>query len=138
MNFDEIPLELKEIKSLEYYNKLMALEYSNLTPENINDEIKILKMSIDFDWSEKLHFIKLAQLFYKEKKYKEAIMLAKYLVTVSETPPPWLVLAKSYRDLGMYGESIEAYKIYTGMNENDKEAKQEYVDMLDKIVGFEE
>lgn len=89
-------------------------------------------MSIDFDYDETLHWIGLAQLFQKEKKYKEAIMLAEYLTTVCDSAPPYLVLARTYRDLKMYDMSIKGYNTYLLLNENDKEAKQE----LDKV--FEE
>lgn len=122
----------KEQFTLESYQKLLGLEYSKLSNDNADKKLKTILMSIDFDYDETLHWIGLAQLFQKEKKYKEAIMLAEYLTTVCDSAPPYLVLARTYRDLKMYDMSIKGYNTYLLLNENDKEAKQE----LDKV--FEE
>lgn len=122
----------KQQLTLESYQKLLGLEYSKLSNDNAGKKLKTILMSIDFDYDETLHWIGLAQLFQKEKKYKEAIMLAEYLTTVCDSAPPYLVLAKTYRDLKMYDMSIKGYNTYLLLNENDKEAKQE----LDKV--FEE
>lgn len=122
----------KQQFTLESYQKLLGLEYSKLSNDNADKKLKTILMSIDFDYDETLHWIGLAQLFQKEKKYKEAIMLAEYLTTVCDSAPPYLVLARTYRDLKMYDMSIKGYNTYLLLNENDKEAKQE----LDKV--FEE
>lgn len=122
----------KQQLTLESYQKLLGLEYSKLSNDNADKKLKTILMSIDFDYDETLHWIGLAQLFQKEKKYKEAIMLAEYLTTVCDSAPPYLVLARTYRDLKMYDMSIKGYNTYLLLNENDKEAKQE----LDKV--FEE
>lgn len=126
----------KEFKILDSYRKLLALEYSKLKSDNSDEQLKIIRLCIDFDYAESLHSIALAQLFQKEKRYKEAILLAEYLTTVCDSAPPYLVLAKSYRDLKMYDMSIKAYNSYLILNENDKEAKIERDEVFEEILGL--
>ncbi len=127
----------KEQFTLESYGKLIALDYSKLSSDKINEKLKTVLMSIDFDCEETLHWIELAQLFQKEKKYKEAIMLAEYLTTVCESAPPYLVLARTYRDLKMYDKSIKGYNTYLLLNENDKEAKQELDEVFEEMLELQ-
>lgn len=126
----------KEFKILDSYRKLLALEYAKLKTKTPDEQLKILRLCIDFDYAENLHSIALAQLFQKEKKYKEAILLAEYLTTVCDSAPPYLVLAKSYRDLKMYDLSIKAYNSYLILNENDKEAEIERDKVFEEMLGL--
>lgn len=125
----------KELEVLKTYSKLLALEYAKLKPEKADDELKILKMCIDFDYNECLHSIALAKFLLKEKKYTEAIMLSEYLSIITDSAPPYHILGKCYRELKMYDMSIKAYNSYLLLNETDKQAKEElneiYEEMLD-------
>ena len=122
---------------LESYNKLLALNYAKLKTDNPDEQLKIIKMQLAFDYKESLHSISLAQLFYQEKKYKEAITLAEYLTMVCESAPPYLLLAQSYRDLKMYDKSIKAYNTYLLLNENDEEIKEELDEVYEEMLGIE-
>lgn len=126
----------KDFNIIDSYKKLLGLEYAKLKSTDPNEQLKIIKMCIDFDNSESLHSIALAQLFQREKKYKEAILLAEYLTTICNSAPPYLVLAKSYRDLKMYDLSIKAYDSYLTLNENDKEAKNEQDEVFEEMLGL--
>lgn len=129
-------IDSKNAQLLETYNKLLGLEYSKLKTENPDEQLKILKLCINFDYSESLHSIALAKFLYQEKKYAEAILLAEYLTTVCESAPPFLVLGKCYKDLKMYDMSIKAYKSYLILNENDKEAEKELNEIFEEMLGL--
>lgn len=129
-------IDSNTIQLLDTYNKLLALEYSKLKTDNADEQLKIIKLCIDFDYSESLHSIALAKFLYQEKKYTEAIMLATYLTTVCEIAPPFLVLGKCYKDLKMYDMSIKAYKSYLILNENDKEAEEELNEVFEEMLGL--
>ena len=126
----------KNVQILDTYNKLLALEYSKLETDNPDKQLKIIKLCIDFDYSESLHDIALAKFFYQEKKYPEAIMLSQYLTTICDSAPPYLVLGKCYRDLKMYDMSIRAYKSYLTLNENDKEAEEELNEIFEEMLDL--
>lgn len=126
----------KELGVLETYNKILALEYAKLKPEKTSDELKILKMCIDFDYSESLHSIALARFLEKEQKYTEAIMLAEYLSIITDSAPPYHILGKCYRDLKMYDMSIKAYNSYLLLNETDKKAKEELNEIYEEMLGL--
>ncbi len=125
----------KDLELLETYQKILALEYSKLETESINDKLKLIKLAIDFDYSQSLHCLELAKFLHKEKKYPEAIILAQYLATICNEVPPLQILGKCYRELKMYDMSIKAYNSYLLINKNDKKAKEElneiYEEMLD-------
>lgn len=124
-----------DLEVLETYKKILALEYSKLKTENSNEKLKIIKLSIDFDYSQFLHYLELAKFLHKEQKYKEAMILAEYLTSICDSAPPFHVLGKCYRELKMYDMSIKAYNSYLLLNKTDKNAKQEldevYEEMLD-------
>lgn len=124
----------KEVGALEAYKKLLALEYSKLQSDDIDERIKIIKMSIDFDYEETLHSIALAKVFCEQDKYKEAIILADYIRSIDSTAPSRLVLAQVYRKLKIYSLSVAFYKEYLQLNENDKEIKQELAEVYKEML----
>lgn len=126
--------DVKAVGTLETYKKLLALEYPKLKSDNIEERIKVVKMSIDFDYEETLHSIALAKLLCEKNKYKEAIILADYIRTVDSTAPSRLVLAQIYRKLKIYSLSVAFYKEYLQLNENDKEIKQELAEVYKEML----
>ena len=106
---------------VDIYNKLLSLKYLGFKTENSEEKIIISKMSIEFNPEEELAYISLAKSLYEFGKYPEAVSLCEYIKTFSETAPVWEILGDVYRDLEVWGKSVEAYKKYVEINDGDLE-----------------
>lgn len=131
--FNELPDEFKILSNIELYNKILALKYLESKPESHKTKIIFDKMSIDFNEKEELAYIDLAKILLEDKKYIETIALCDYIKTLSDTAPVWEISGDAYRNLKMYGDSIENYKHYLSINEYDDEVQKKLDDTYKEI-----
>ena len=78
--------------------------------------------------------------FYYEGKsvarnYSEAIKLCEFIKTITDTAPVWSLIGDIYRALKMYGKSIEAYKYYLNLNEDDDEATETLKEIYEEALN---
>lgn len=123
-NYDtnNLPDYMSSFVTIDVYNKILSLKYMDIEMELSKDKLKINKMSIELNPLEEIPYINMAKILYETGKYAETLKLCEYIRTLTETAPVWEIMGKVYRSLGRYGESVEAYKKYLELNENDTDA----------------
>ena len=139
MEFDVLPEDLDQLKTLDIYTKLLSLKYLSLNTEDTVQKINLAKMSIDFNPSEEFSYIELAKGLYKLGKYPETIELCEYIKSSFESVPIWEILGDTYRKLGQWGKSVEAYKNYIEINDGDldvaEKLEETYKEALEENYG---
>ena len=135
LDVDNLPEYLKPLATVDIYNKILALKYSNLETESYEDKIEINKMSIDFNHTEEMAYLNIAKVLYEQKKYVEGLRLCEYIKTLATTAPVYEILGDIYRDLKYYGDSVASYKRYLELNENDTEAKDRLNEIYEEAIA---
>ena len=72
---------------------------------------------------------------YENENYSEAIELCEFIKTITDTAPVWSLIGDIYRTLKMYGKSIEAYKYYLKLNEDDDEATETLKEIYEEALS---
>ena len=121
-DFTNLPEELSPLSIVDTYNKILALKYTEVETDSLEERIELNKMSIELNCNEEIPYINLANVLYENGKYPETMEMCSVLKEISDTAPMWEILGKTYRKLGMYGEAIESYRKYLRLNESDNEA----------------
>ena len=135
LDIDNLPEYLKPISTVDIYNKILALKYTNIEIEDYEDKIEINKMSVELNHIEEMAYLNIARTLYEQKKYVEAIRLCEYIKTLATTAPVYEILGDVYRDLKYYDESIASYKRYLELNENDTDAKARLDEIYEEALA---
>lgn len=124
LDFSTIPSNFESLKIIDSYQKILSLKYTKVETDNIEDKILLNKMSVEFNPMEEIPYLNIARILYENKNYFESLELCEYIKTITDTAPVWSLIGDIYRELKMYGKSIEAYKYYLKLNEDDDEASE--------------
>lgn len=135
LDIDNLPEHLKPLTTVDIYNKILALKYTNIEIEDYKDKIEINKMSVELNHIEEMAYLNIAKTLHKQKKYVETIRLCEYIKTLATTAPVYEILGDVYRDLKYYDESIASYKRYLELNENDIEAKARLDEIYEEALA---
>ena len=125
-NFElnKLPDEFQGIKSVDIYNKILALKYTNIKLNDPKKQIRINELSLELNPDEDIPQINIAKIYYHEKKYEKAIKICTNIINISETAPAWEILGDIYQKQKDYGKAVESYKKYLELNENDTKGEE--------------
>lgn len=135
LDVENLPEYLAPLSTIDIYNKILALKYTNVETENYEDKIEINKMSIDFNHTEEMAYLNIAKVLYEQKKYIEGLRLCEYIKTLATTAPVYEILGDIYRDMKYYGDSVASYKRYLELNENDTDAKARLNEIYEEAIA---
>ncbi|NPA51953.1 MAG: tetratricopeptide repeat protein [Aquificae bacterium] len=102
----------------------------------MTDRIKTLKKALEKDPTNKLGLFGLANEYFKEGMYKEAIeTLEKYLTLHEDEGSAYRVLAQSYINLGEIEKAIQTYEkgIQQALKYNHSTMAQEFRQEIDQL-----
>lgn len=120
-DIDNLTDELKQIKTVDLYNKILSLKYLDMVFDDVQKKIIIDKICLELNPFEEIIHINLAKNLYKSKNYTEAIELCDYIKSSSQSAPAWEISADSQRALKNYGQAISDYQKYIEINDGDYE-----------------
>lgn len=135
MDLSLIPQSMESLKIIDSYQKILSLKYTKVETDNIEDKIYLNKMSIEFNPLEEIPYLNIARALYENENYSEAIELCEFIKTITDTAPVWSLIGDIYRTLKMYGKSIEAYKYYLKLNEDDDEATETLKEIYEEALS---
>lgn len=120
----EFSEDIESIKTIDMYNKILALKYTNIKLKDIKKVIHINNLSIELNPNNEIPYINIAKELLKEKKYKQVSDICERIKTISDTAPVWEILGNTYYAQKDYGKAIESYIQYLELNENDDKGRK--------------
>jgi len=133
--YGHLPEDFNSLKIIDSYKKILSLKYTNVETDNIEDKIYMNKLSVELNPPEEIAYLNIARALYENGNYAESLELCKFIKTISDTAPVWCLLGDIYRSLKMYGESIDSYRTYLELNENDEEAEQTLSEIYEEALS---
>lgn len=135
LEVDKLPDFFDVLKTVDSYYKMLSLKYAQTEFETDEENILLNKISIEINHKEEIPFLNIAKIFYNNEKYAEAIEICEYIKTISDSAPVWSILGDIYRATKEYGLSIEAYKKYLELNEDDYEVEKTLQDVYEEALS---
>lgn len=130
----DLPDELQPLQTVDIYNKILALKFSDVKTLGVKQTIELNNLSIELNPQEEIPYINIAKALYRDKQYEKALVYCDKIKT-PESAPVWEILGDIYRETGDYGSAIEVYNKYLLLNENDTQGveklKQTYLEALE-------
>ena len=137
MKSEDFPEYLEPLKTVDIYNKILALKYSCVSSEDLHTVLKFNELSIEFNPKEEIPYLNIANILFEKEKYLDAIKICEKIQSFSNTPPVKELLGKIYRKLGQYDLAIDFYKQYLDLNENDENALDVLYEIYNEALSVE-